>query len=143
MDILLKPFITCVKSYVRNDLDFLSRIPENVNENCTLTTFDVVSLYSNIPHDLGFEAIEYWIDTHPDKLHNRFGKQFVLDSLKLILNNNSFQFDNLNFKLNLGCPMGSKCSPNYAILVLGYLETKLYAKLENLKGIDFRILCRK
>lgn len=138
IDILLKPFIPTVKSFVRDDLDFLNKIPDTCDENCILTTFDVVSLYSNIPHDLGREAISYWLNKYPEKLQNRFGKNFILDSLQIILHNNSFEFNSCNFKLNLGCPMGSKCSPNYAILVLGYLETKLYKHLEATQGLDFR-----
>ena len=27
-----------------------------------LTTFDVIGLYSNIPHEYGLEAIEYWLE---------------------------------------------------------------------------------
>ena len=36
-------------------------------------------------------------------------------------------------------PMGSKCSPNYAILVLGYLEEKMYDQLEQSHSRDFRV----
>lgn len=138
IDILLKPFITKVKSYVRDDLDFLNHIPQTVTDNSILCTFDVVSLYSNIPHDLGIEAISYWIDKYPENLMPRFDKEFILEGLKLILNNNTFEFNDNFFKLNLGCPMGSKCSPNYAILVLGYLEVKLYEEVEINFGTQLR-----
>ena len=51
-----------------------------------LATFDVVNLYTNIPH--AYEALSYWIDERPSSLHERFNKQFVFESERLILENN-------------------------------------------------------
>ena len=51
----------------------------------TLVTFDVKSLYTSIPHDCGLEAIRFWIEKHPDSLHSRFSKGFVLEIIKIIL----------------------------------------------------------
>lgn len=45
---------------MRDDLDFLNQIPEQIDKNTLLVSFDVVGLYTNIPHDLGLIAIEYW-----------------------------------------------------------------------------------
>ena len=47
IDILLKPFIEKVKSYVRDDIDFLKYIPENIPQNTLLVSFDV-TLYLEI-----------------------------------------------------------------------------------------------
>ena len=60
LDILLKPFLTKVESYLRDDIHFLNFIPETVSEHTQLISFDIVSLYPNIPHDLGIEAISFW-----------------------------------------------------------------------------------
>jgi len=53
VDILLKPLIEKVQSYIRDDIDFLNYIPDRVNETTTLVPFDVTNLYSNISHTLG------------------------------------------------------------------------------------------
>ena len=53
MDILLHPFLNKIKSYIRGNIDFLNYIPGKI------VTFDVTSLYSNIPHEFGKEAISF------------------------------------------------------------------------------------
>nr|XP_022299146.1 uncharacterized protein LOC111107980 [Crassostrea virginica] len=60
LDILLKPYITKVQSYVRDTVDLLNTIPEKINPESILVSFDVTNLYSNIPHELGLTAIEWW-----------------------------------------------------------------------------------
>ena len=57
IDILLKPIIEKVKSYVRDDIDFLNYIPKTVQSNTLLVSFDIVNLYTNIPHELGIEQL--------------------------------------------------------------------------------------
>ena len=62
IDILLKPFIKHVSSYVRDDIDFLNHLPDQIHDNELLVSFDVTSLYSNITHQLGYQAIKYWLN---------------------------------------------------------------------------------
>lgn len=93
LDILFKPYISKVHSYIRDTVDFLNTIPEKINPQSILVSFDVTNLYSNIPHDLGLTAIEHWIDKFPNLLHDRFSKDFVLKSLQLILENNYMHFN--------------------------------------------------
>ena len=50
-------------------------------------------MYTSIPHDYGLEAISFWIEKHPDSLHSRFSKGFVLESIKIILENNNCTFN--------------------------------------------------
>ena len=42
------------------------------------------------------------------------------------VNNNSFQFNNINYIQTLGKAMGTKLAPTYATLTLAYLEENLY-----------------
>ena len=53
IDIVLRPLTKRVKSYLRDTMDFLNHLPEHIPEDTILASFDVESLYSNIPHDLG------------------------------------------------------------------------------------------
>ena len=77
------------------------------------TTFVVVGAYSNIPREYGPETIEYWLDKFPESLHPRFSKEFVLQSIKFILENNNLTFDNQYFNQIKGTPMGTIFSPNF------------------------------
>ena len=60
IDILLKPYIQKVKSYIRDDIDFLSHIPTTVPQGSLLVSFDVVNLYTNMSHELGLPAVTFW-----------------------------------------------------------------------------------
>ncbi|MCG8094140.1 MAG: hypothetical protein JAZ17_11035 [Candidatus Thiodiazotropha endolucinida] len=131
IDILLKPFIKNVKSYIRDDIDFLSHLPRKIDKNAMLVSFDVTNLYTNISHSLGLEAIEYWLNKYPNLIHKRFSKSFILEGIKTILENNNFKFDEKYYNQIKGTAMGTKCAPTYATLVLGYLEEKLYAKMSD------------
>ena len=138
LDILLQPYTKYVKSYIKDTQDFLQKLPEQVVEESILVSFDVVNLYSNIPHDLGIEAISFWLNKYPKELPNRISKEFVLDGIKLILENNSFCFNDSYFLQTKGTAMGTKFAPIYATLVLAYLEEKLYEQVEKEFDSNFR-----
>ena len=97
-----------------------------------------MNLYSNIPHELGIEAISFWLNKYPKELPNGISKEFVLDGIKLILENNSFCFNDIYFLKTKGTAMGPKFAPIYATLVLAYLEEKLYKQAEKKFDSNFR-----
>ncbi|XP_061190029.1 uncharacterized protein LOC133197859 [Saccostrea echinata] len=128
MDILLKPLCLEVKSYVRDDLDFLKHLPEKVSHDAKLVTMDVTNLYTNITTSLGVKALEYWIDKYPQKINERFSKDFILEASKIVLENNTFSFNDKHYAQKKGTAMGTKMAPTYATLTLGYLEERMYEK---------------
>ena len=77
IDIFLHPFTKHVTSYLRDTIDFLNNIPETLPKVTILASFDIKSRYSNIPHALGLEAVDYWLEKYPE-------------TLNLDLQNNSF-----------------------------------------------------
>ena len=79
IDILLKPFLLHVKRYSKDNLDFLSKCSRENYEDTLLVTFDVVNLYTNIPYTFGLEALDYWLENHPESSHARFNKEFALE----------------------------------------------------------------
>ena len=137
IDILLKPYIQKVKSYIRDDIDFLSHIPTTVPQGSLLVSFDVVNFYTNISHELGLRAVNFWLSKHPELIHKRFTKEFILESIKIILENNNFLFNDLMHNQIRGTAMGTKFLPTYATLVLAYLEEILYSQTEINYGKDF------
>ena len=66
--IFLKPFIKKFQSYTRVSTDFLNKCQRDTNSNSKIVTFDVVSLYTNISHCLGLEAINCFIATYRERL---------------------------------------------------------------------------
>ncbi|XP_061190017.1 uncharacterized protein LOC133197844 [Saccostrea echinata] len=137
LDILLKPLCQLVPSYVRDDMDFLGHIPDTVEINTEMVSFDVTSLYTNIPHTLGLEAIAFWIDKYRSEINERFSKDFILEGLKIVLENNHFVFDSRNFLQIKETAMGTKVAPTYATLVLGFLEEKLISETDRTFGNQF------
>ena len=143
LDILLKPFLRYVDSFVRDDIDMLNHLPKTVSENTLIVSFDVVSLYTNIPHNFGLEAISYWIDHHmPPETPERIPKEIITNGLKFILENNYFTFDSKFYRQISGTAMGTKVAPTYANLVMGYLEIKMYQKVLEDFGNDFFIFIK-
>ena len=65
--------------------DFLSRLPNNVEQKSKLLTLDTVSLSVNILHDFGMKAIKLWLHIHTEKINSRFNQDFIRKSLHIIL----------------------------------------------------------
>ena len=61
--------------------DFLNKCQRDTNSNSKIVTFDVVSLYTNISHCLGLEAINCFIATYRERLHLIFKKKNVTESV--------------------------------------------------------------
>ena len=127
---ILTPLVPHLKSYVKDDIDMLRKLPRKIDPDSDLYSFDVVSLYTSISHDLGVEALSYWCDKLRGYIPARFTKEFILKACRFILTNNFFQFNDEFWHQLVGTAMGTKFAPPYACLTMGYLEeTKLYPRL--------------
>ena len=67
----------------------------------------------------------------------RFGLQFILDGLAIILEHNYFLFDDVFYQQIHGFAMGTKAAVNCANLSVGYLEVKWFDQLPRLYPYDF------
>ena len=101
---------------MRDATDFLNHLPLEVTENTLLVSFDVQSLYSNIPHQLGKKAMNYWLRKFPHDCPARFPKEFILEGIEFILNNNTFRFNGKHYRQTKGMAMGTTIAPVYATL---------------------------
>ncbi|KAL5010629.1 hypothetical protein ScPMuIL_012934 [Solemya velum] len=116
-------------------MDFLNHIPPEVPDSTILASFDVTSLYTNIPHDLGLTAANFWIEKHRDLVDRRFKTDFLLSALQIVLEGNTFNFDGQTYEQMKGTAMRTKVAPTYANLVMGYLEYKLYEKVKEMSDL--------
>ena len=53
LDLILKPLTKHVKSNIKDNIEFLKICERNVTDGTVLVTFDIRSLYTNIPHEFG------------------------------------------------------------------------------------------
>jgi hypothetical protein len=148
IDIIFKSLCCEVPSFIRDVLEVLSHLPTTVNPNSELISDYVISLYSNIPHDLGISAIIFWLENKRNIGQQHFFKEFILETVKIILDRNVFYFvitliDGKFYQQKRGTAMGAKMAPTYATLVLGYLEHILYEQLLNTYGQEFASYVRQ
>ena len=63
LDGILKPHMESLPSYIKDTTDFITKIRQlpPLSEDSFLVTLDVGSLYSNIPHNEGIEAYQYFM----------------------------------------------------------------------------------
>ena len=134
LDVLLKPFLKYMKSYVCDDIEFLNKVPKNTTESRVLLTLDVTNMYTNIDSRLGREAIEFWLDNHPECIPRNVSKDFILKALNIVLNFNTFTCNDRTFLQIRGVSMGTKCAPTYVTLVMAYFEIKLYSIIREKYG---------
>ena len=106
VDIILKQMTKHFKSFIRDSTDFLNHLPTTVSPNSILASFDVESLYSNIPLVLVLEAIEYWLNKHPEEVPNRINKDFIKGEFQFIVKNNKFYFNGKYYNQVKGTAMG-------------------------------------
>ena len=102
-------------------------------KNTRITTFNVASLYTSIPQNVGIEATNYllfnnYLTNYQSNTHPRFKKEFILESVKFILKNNTFRGRTISAN-----PRNNKegylTLPTHASLTMGYLEITLHRKI--------------
>lgn len=125
IDRILRPLVETLPSYLRDTGDFIEQLSQthidNAEHDILLTTMDVVSLYTNIPHDKGIVAIKHFLDLRTDP---HPPTPFLIEMISKLLHNNFFLFGNDFYLQKQGAAMGSRFSPDYACLFMGFLEER-------------------
>ena len=126
MDENIKNLAQQVPSYIKDTTHFLTMIQDiTINPNDLLVTIDVSSLYTNIIHEEGLEAMEQWMITN----NIPYQKANLIKTLgKLVLKNNYFEFNGNLYLQKQGTAMGTRMAPNYAIIFMHQIETELLQK---------------
>ena len=99
---------------------------------------DVKSFYTNIPHTEGIDAVKSFMNRHraTSKMTT-----IVTTLLASILTLNNFIFNGLHFLQKMGCPMGTKCAPNYANIFMGeFEEQQIYPFINQYSTIYLRFI---
>ena len=77
---LLTLLVSFLKTYVKDNRDFLRKLPSEFYHSCALLNCDIESLYTSIPKSLGFEAVSYWVQKKRDFIPARFTKEVILET---------------------------------------------------------------
>ena len=114
----MKPFLKHIKSFIRHILEFLIKNPRNLDEIIEIVTFDVIMLYTSIPHEFGLEAKDQ------EDLYPRFEKKIVLESENFVLENNTLNFDSKFYLQIKEAAMGTSFALTYANLAMDITKLK-------------------
>ena len=142
VDIQLQPLVKKLPSYLKDDNDFLHKIDElndkqTIPENALLVTWDVKSLYTNIPHKEGLEALEKTLQNE-DVPHNKI--ETIIDFSKLVLTCNHLKFLGQHYLQMSGTSMGTKMAPSYANIFMGILEKQMLSTYPHKPFIYFHYI---
>ena len=140
VDYHIQPLAKELPSYVKDTTDFINKVKDigPLPENSYLVTMDVSSLYTNIPHDEGLDALR----ENLNRRRNRSVATNVLVTLmSLILTLNNFIFNGINYLQIKGCAMGTNSSPSFANIFLGKFEEQfIYPFIQDLHKLYLRYI---
>ena len=125
MNIQLQPLVKKLPSYLQVDNHFLKKINE-INKNQTLlpnslsVTWDVKSLYTNISHKRGLEALRITLDRE-----NIPSAKAIIKFSELVAYLQSLQISWANCLQMSGTAMGTKMAPSCANLLMSVLEQQM------------------
>ncbi len=92
VDFYIKSFVPMLSSYVRDSMDFIESLygVDFAVDDVLLATFDVQSLYTNIPHTDGLLALEFFLTQR--SVDVKPSTACLLDLASIVLTNNFFVF---------------------------------------------------
>ncbi|KAJ1091293.1 hypothetical protein NDU88_004420 [Pleurodeles waltl] len=136
VDLHLQPIVQQLPSFVKDTSHFL-QIIEQLNQTYTfdddtlLATFDVTSLYTNIPHDDGLMALSEALNKRTVK---KPSTNVLTNFARVILKSNNFTFNGKHYLKIQGTSMGTRMAPSYANIFMGKLEDYILAS-SNIKPL--------
>ncbi len=122
VDFFIKPFVQTLPAYIKDSTDFINKMSciNDLPENVLLLTLDITSLYTNIPHEGGLEALSFYLQDRESTLNPP--NSFIIDLATFVMKYNYFSFENDFYLQVSGTSMGTICAPNYANLFVGFFE---------------------
>ena len=137
VDSLLQPIAKSQKSYLKDTTDFVNFIERrNLPEDVFLVSLDVASLYTNIPQEEGINTVCKAYQTFYGE-NTPIPTQSLRRILKLILQENSFEFNGKNYLQTHGTAMGTKMAVAFANIFMSAVETEIL-NLSKTKPLEWK-----
>lgn len=94
VDYFIKPFVQKWPFYIRDSTDFINKISVlwDLPDTVLLLTLDISSLYTNITHEKGLNALRYYLAERDKALFPP--SYFLVEMASYVLKYNYFSFDN-------------------------------------------------
>lgn len=109
----LQQFVGSTSSYIKDSVDFIEKFRTIlIDENDLLVSFDVVSLFTNIPVLEALHLISQLVD------------QETLNPIQICLNSTFLSFKGTIYEQTKGTIMGSPLSPIVANTFMEHFETR-------------------
>lgn len=118
-------------------LNLLNQKQHQLTEQSILVTFDVVSLYTNIPQDEGTaEVSSFYEETLNKWTHDKCNVKPIQSEelaklLLFTLQSTVFKFQDKYYKQNYGCTMGAQSSVKFANIYMHKFLTKFQTQYNN------------
>ncbi|XP_065671866.1 uncharacterized protein LOC136089724 [Hydra vulgaris] len=125
----IQPVAEQLPAYFKDTTHLFKLLQSHVLEtnNYTLVLADVISLYTNIPHREGIDAVKFYLKRAPP--YNGPIKRppiaFIDIILDTILTHSNFQFSTDHFLQLTGTTMGTRMAPPYNNLFMGRTDEKI------------------
>jgi len=123
VDYWLQPHMQSLPSYIKDTTQLINELKKlHVNASDWLVCIDVKSLYSNIPHKEGIKACYQALLLGEEKNPQQPPAEVLTELLEVVLKNNTFEFNDKQYKQLYGTAMGTRTAPSYANTFMGALE---------------------
>ncbi|EYB93431.1 hypothetical protein Y032_0182g889 [Ancylostoma ceylanicum] len=113
-----------IPAHLANTRMFLDRLrTTNITEDCTMESFDVSALYTNVSNDSAMQAISEMLNEHAGNINlYGFSVHQLMTLLKACLNCNIFSWSSKHFAQIRGLAMGQRLAPTLAIAFMSRIE---------------------
>lgn len=122
VDFFIKEKVQTLPAFLKDSTDFINKISglSGLTDDSYLLTLDVSSLYTNIPHEEGLEALHFYLRNREDT--EKPPTEFLIQLATFVMKLNYFTFNKTFYQQMSGTSMGTICAPNYANLYMGHFE---------------------
>jgi hypothetical protein len=125
IDYKLQQLTPSIPSYIKNSASLLNKLDKlkSLPPNCKLFTSDATSMYTNIDPGEGVNTLCLYLNKYASEgKGSTLNKELVCELMKLVMENNIFQFGNSYWKQNVGTAMGTPCACIYATIFFAWFE---------------------
>ena len=120
IEFFLQPLCQKLPSHSKDSNHLIALLRQaSVSNSSTLFTFDVASLYTNVPIEEGLECVSRAFLAHPDAARP---DATLLSLLRLLLTSNTFCFQDHRYEQIHGVAMGKTFGGSYSNIILGEWE---------------------
>ena len=116
------PLVPLSESYIRDSTHMINILNNlNTSPDMLLCTLDITSLYTNITHNEGTQAIKEFLAIHRDT-NVLPCNSYIIELLEVVLTNNYFDFNGKHYHQKSGTAIGTKLAPSYDNLFMTKFE---------------------